>query len=141
MPYLNRFPGAKESHEIEQIFTDDDKNYQCRVCLCTWKRKPTHGKCAGVPVYESWEDVHPELTSATGMYRDHKRKLPDDALPMAAVRQESSSYIPLYLIRQGNPDYKGKRKTTKPSPPPVQKPKLTQTSFDPFGWLRNVERD
>lgn len=135
MPYLNKFPGAKAEHEFFPVHRGDGITWRCRRCLCKWQRKPNHGKCAGVPVYDDWEHVPSKLVSATAMYRDHKRKLPDDALPVAAKRSEVSNFIPLYLIEQGDPDYPGKRKSTKASPIPAQEPKKNQTSFDPFGFI------
>ena len=111
MSYLNKFPGAREAHEFIKLHNDDpDQNWMCRVCRCTWKRKPGHGRCAGVPIYDEWSDVPTGLVSKTAIYRDHKRKLPEDALPVAAKRTEMSSFTPLYFIQQGDPDYPGKRK-------------------------------
>lgn len=132
MPYLNRFPGAKDAHEFEAIYGDEDKTVICRVCLTKWKRQPNHGKCAGVPVYQNWEDVSPKLVSKTALYRDYKRKLGEGALPVAAVRHDGNSYTPLYLITQGNPNYERKRKSSKPIPEAEER--IVQV-FDPFGWL------
>lgn len=112
MPFLSEnFPGAKPEHEFYQLFNDNpDKNFACRVCGCTWKRKPYHGMCAGTRVYEKWADVPKGLYSETAMFRDQKRKLPVGVLPIAVVRHESSSFTPLYSLEQGDPNYKGKKK-------------------------------
>jgi hypothetical protein len=132
MPYLANFPGVKPEHEFEDIFTDDGKTTICRVCLNRWKRKPNHGKCAGVPIYEEWDEVPNGLVSKSAIYRDHKRKLPDNALPVACVRSHENSFTPLYLVEQGNPNYEGKRKSTKAAPEIKSR---TKQKFDPFGWL------
>lgn len=140
MPFLNRFPGAKPEHEIYELFNDNpDKNFACRVCGCTWQRKPNHGKCTGVHVYEKWADVPKSLYSATAIYRDHKRKLPEGVLPIAAVRHESSSFTPLYSLEQGDPNYKGKKKKTKAktssaAAPDVQ-PETEPKKPGAFDWL------
>lgn len=141
MPYLNSFPGALEAHDFFPVYRDDEITWRCRRCLCKWKRKPNYGKCAGVPVYDDWDAVPRKLVSATAMYRDHKRKLPDDALPVAAKRSEVANFTPLYLIEQGDPNYKGKRKSTKPAPLPPQETKTVQKEFNPFGWLDEVRSD
>lgn len=144
MPFLNRFPGARPEHEIYKLFNDNpNKNFACRVCGCTWQRKPNHGKCTGVKVYEKWSDVPSGLFSATAIYRDHKRKLPDDVLPIAAVRHESSSFTPIYSLEQGDPNYKGKKKK------PVTKSAVVPASSEPqnevpkkpgpFDWLQKPE--
>lgn len=146
MPFLNRFPGAKPEHEIYELFNDNpDKNFACRVCGCMWQRKPTHGKCPGVRVYEKWADVPVGLYSATAIYRDHKRKLPEDTLPVAAVRHESSSFTPLYSLEQGDPHYKGKKKPTKPKADAVSKP-MSQPENKPqkpgpFDWLQKPKEE
>ena len=143
MPFLNRFPGAKPEHEIYQLFNNDPhKNFACRVCGLRWQRKPNHSKCPGVRVYEKWADVPEGLVSATAMYREHKRKLPDDVLPIAAVRHESSSFTPLYSLEMGNPNYKGKQKNTKAKQSAVAAPKSESDESPkpgPFDWLPKPE--
>lgn len=151
MPYLNKFPGAKESHEIYEVFGDTGKHqirFACRVCGARWQRKPNHGKCAGVTIYDEWEKVPKGLYSETALYRDHKRKLPEGTLPLAAKRFEMASFTPLYSLEQANPDYKGKKAKTKSTMTKVEKkiaeekqPETKEAKkFSPFGWIDEVKK-
>jgi hypothetical protein len=145
MPYLNNFPGAREAHEIYELF-DNTLGYRfaCRVCGCKWQRKPNHGKCAGVPIYNNWKDVPKSLYSETALYRDHKRKLPEGTLPIAAKRTEMSSFTPLYSLEQADPDWKTAKKKTKragkaEAPAPVSK-ETKRPEFKPFAFLDEVRK-
>jgi hypothetical protein len=147
--FLNKFPGAKEAHEIYPLFNDNSKkNFACRVCGCTWERKPSHGKCAGVKIYDEWSDVPKGLYSETALYRDHKRKLPDGTLPLAAKRFEMSSFTPLYSLEQADPDYKGKRAKSKAKVTPKaegkKKEEIAETPASkkpsPFAWLDEIKK-
>ncbi len=101
--YLNRLPGARDQHEFINIYTDTDQTVACRVCMCTWKSKPHHGKCAGVRVYDSWDDVPKGLVSKTAMERDYKRTLAEGTLPAAVVRSKTNAFTPLYIVVSGKP--------------------------------------
>lgn len=143
MPYLNNFPGVREAHEFYEVFGLPYR-YVCRICNCKWDRKPAHGKCAGVPIYKEWKDVPSGLFSETALYRDHKRKLPEGAVPVAAKRTEMSSFTPLYRLEQADPDWKTKKKESKakasenPKAVAAAPASASKSNFKPFAFLDEV---
>jgi hypothetical protein len=148
MPYPSNFPYARESHEIYQLFNDDPKlNFACRNCGSKWQRKPQHGACVGVPIYNEWKDVPKGLYSETALYRDHKRKLPEGAFPLAAKRTEMNTFTPLYALEQADSDYKGKKAKTKAKRTPKTEEEKAQEKKgeelkknSPFAWLDEIPK-
>lgn len=101
MPFPVNFPAVRPEHELYEVFGQDHR-FECRACRQTWKRKPQTGKCVGVPVFDNWSEVPAGLFSKTMLKREHKRTLPDDAIPVAAVRtfKSTAAFTPLYMLRQ-----------------------------------------
>lgn len=122
---LKAMKGARVGHEIIRVYAETPY-FECRNCGLKHKTMSFPYMCVGVPIYETWDDVPDGVLNDLAIWKQHKRRIEKDTLPVGVIRASNGTFMALYRIEQGNPDTRyGPRKKERVTSPPLYPLKIS----------------